>query len=33
MLTLASSIIVFVAWDEKELALSLMKQVAKGELQ
>jgi len=33
MLTLASSIIVFVAWDDKELALSLMKQVAKGELQ
>jgi aspartate kinase len=32
MLTLASSILVFVAWDEKELALSLMKQVAKGDL-
>jgi aspartate kinase len=31
MLTLASSIIVFVRWDEKELALNLMKQVAKGE--
>ena len=31
MLTLASSIIVFVRWDDKELALSLMKQVAKGE--
>ncbi|HUK29425.1 MAG TPA: aspartate kinase [Candidatus Acidoferrales bacterium] len=33
MLTLASSIIVFVAWDNKELALDLMKLVAKGELQ
>ena len=33
MLTLASSIIVFVGWDDKELALNLMKQVAKGELQ
>ena len=33
MLTLASSIIVFVSWDDKELALNLMNQVAKGELQ
>ena len=33
MLTLASSIIVFVGWDDKELALNLMSQVAKGELQ
>ncbi len=32
MLTLASSILVFVAWDDKELALRLMKQIAKGEL-
>jgi aspartate kinase len=32
MLTLASSILVFVAWDERELALNLMKQVAKGDL-
>ena len=33
MLTLASSILVFVAWDDKEVALRLMRQVAKGELQ
>jgi aspartate kinase len=32
MLTLASSILVFVGWDDKELALRLMKQVVKGEL-
>jgi aspartate kinase len=32
MLTLASSILVFVSWDEKELALNLMKEVVKGEL-
>ncbi len=32
MLTLASSILFFVAWDEKELALNLMKQVVRGEL-
>jgi len=32
MLTIASSIIVFVAWDDKELALQLMKRVARGEL-
>jgi aspartate kinase len=32
MLTLASSILVFVSWDDKELALQLMKQVARGEL-
>jgi aspartate kinase len=32
MITLASSILVFVAWDDKELALRLMKQIAKGEL-
>lgn len=32
MLTLASSILVFVAWDDKELALRLMKQIAKREL-
>jgi aspartate kinase len=30
MLTLASSILVFVSWDDKELALDLMKQVVKG---
>jgi aspartate kinase len=32
MLTLASSILVFVAWDDKEVALRLMKQIAKREL-
>lgn len=32
MLTLASSILVFVSWDEKEQALNLIKQVVKGEL-
>jgi aspartate kinase len=32
ILTLASSILVFVSWDEKEQAMSLMKQVVKGEL-
>jgi aspartate kinase len=32
MLTLASSILVFVGWDDKELAMRLIKQVAKGEL-
>jgi len=32
MLTIASSIIVFVAWDDKELAMRLIKQVAKGEM-
>jgi aspartate kinase len=32
MLTLASSILVFVSWDNKEAALNLMKQVVKGEL-
>jgi len=32
MLTLASSILVFVSWDDKELALNLMKQIVKGEL-
>ena len=32
MLTIASSILVFVSWEEKEEALSLMKQVVKGEL-
>jgi len=32
MITIASSIIVFVGWDDKELALRLMKQVARGEL-
>jgi aspartate kinase len=32
MITIASSIIVFVSWDDKELALRLMKQVARGEL-
>jgi len=31
MLTLASSILVFVSWKEKEEALNLMKQVVKGE--
>jgi len=32
ILTLASSILFFVSWDHKELSLSLMKQVVKGEL-
>ena len=32
MLTLASSILVFVSWDEKEMAMNLMKQVVRGEL-
>jgi len=32
MITLASSIMVFVAWDDKELAMKLMKKVARGEL-
>jgi len=32
MLTLASSILVFVSWEEKELAMDLMKQVVKGGL-
>jgi aspartate kinase len=32
MITLASSILVFVGWEDKELALRLMKQVARGEL-
>ena len=32
MITIASSILVFVAWDDKELALRLMKQVTRGEL-
>lgn len=32
MLTLASSILVFVSWDEKELAMNIMKQVVRGEL-
>jgi aspartate kinase len=32
MLTLASSILVFVSWDEKEMALNLIRQVVKGEL-
>lgn len=31
ILTLASSILVFVSWDEKELALKLVQQVIKGE--
>lgn len=31
ILTLASSILVFVSWDDKEQALNLMKQVVKGE--
>jgi aspartate kinase len=30
MLTLASSILVFVSWEEKETAMDLMKQVIKG---
>lgn len=32
MSTLASSILIFVSWEEKELALDLMKQVVRGEL-
>ena len=32
MITLASSILVFVGWDDKELALQLIKQVIRGEL-
>lgn len=32
ILTLASSILVFVSWDHKELTLELMKQAVKGEL-
>ncbi len=32
MLTISSSILVFVGWDEKEQAMTLMKQVIKGEL-
>jgi aspartate kinase len=32
ILTLASSILVFVSWEEKESALNLMKQVVRGEL-
>jgi aspartate kinase len=32
ILTLASSILVFVSWDEKEMALNLIRQVVKGEL-
>ncbi|MGA2791075.1 MAG: aspartate kinase [Candidatus Bathyarchaeia archaeon] len=32
MLTLASSILVFVSWDERETALNLMRQVVRGEL-
>jgi aspartate kinase len=32
ILTLASSILVFVAWEEKESAMKLMKQVVRGEL-
>jgi len=32
ILTLASSILVFVSWDDKEQALNLIKQVVKGEL-
>jgi aspartate kinase len=31
MITISSSILVFVAWEDKELALRLMKQVARGE--
>lgn len=31
MLTLASSILVFVSWNEKELAMNLLKQVLKGD--
>jgi aspartate kinase len=33
MITIASSILVFVGWDDKETALRLMKQVVLGELQ
>ena len=33
MITIASSILVFVGWDDKEVALRLMKQVVRGELQ
>jgi aspartate kinase len=33
MITIASSILVFVGWDDKELAMRLMKQVVRGELQ
>jgi len=33
MITIASSILVFVGWDDKETALRLMKQVVGGELQ
>lgn len=32
VITSASSVLVFVAWDDEELVLHLMKQVAKGEL-
>ena len=32
ILTLASSILVFVSWDERESALNLMRQVVRGEL-
>jgi aspartate kinase len=32
MITIASSILVFVGWNDKELALRLMKQVTRGEL-
>jgi len=32
MITIASSILVFVGWDDKEMALRLMKQVVRGEL-
>jgi len=32
MITIASSILVFVGWDDKEVALRLMKQVVRGEL-
>ncbi|HXZ89508.1 MAG TPA: aspartate kinase [Candidatus Dormibacteraeota bacterium] len=33
MITIASSILMFVGWDDKETALRLMKQVVRGELQ
>ncbi|HXX72484.1 MAG TPA: aspartate kinase [Candidatus Acidoferrales bacterium] len=33
MITIASSILVFVGWEDKEMALRLMKQVVRGELQ
>lgn len=33
MITIASSILVFVGWDDKEVAIRLMKQVVRGELQ